>query len=518
MAREKWSSRTAFILAAVGSAVGLGNAWRFPGLCAKHGGGAFLMVYLGAMLVLGIPLLMMEISIGRKTRQGAPGALRTARRGLEPIGWAATTNAFVIACYYAVVFAWVILMTILSYKFAGLTGNAEAASNLFAQSISTNWGVTDFSTISWPVVGCLVIAWGLIYYCIRNGARSVSKVVKYTVFLPVICLVILVIKGFTMPGALEGMKALFIPDFSALSNAQLWVDAVGQVFFSLSIMMAIMFAYGSFLDRKADIAKDAMIIAFSDMAVSVLAGIVMFTTMYGVGKSTADMSASGISTAFIIYPQTIVTLTNNGVLNAIFGFVFYFCLITLAIDSAFSIVEGVSTAVADKFHLEHRKATIGVCCVAGIVSLFFTTSAGLGWLDIVDNWTNQYSMIVIGILECIGIGWFFKTSKILEEINRNATGFKMPAKWFNITIKFISPLLLAVLFSWNIYGYITNYNDAGEWAGYGYSLWAEIAGGWAIMALVFLSGFIVKAIVKSKKKKGFKENDATWDELTEDED
>ena len=142
----------------------------------------------------------------------------------------------------------------------------------------------------------------------------------------VLCLVAMAIKGVTMTGAMEGMQALFIPDFSALASASLWIDAVGQVFYSMSVMMAIMFAYGSFLDRKSNIAEDCMVIALSDMAVSVLAGIVLFTTMYGSGMTTADMSSSGIGTAFIIYPMTIVTLTDSGVFNAIFAFIFYFCL------------------------------------------------------------------------------------------------------------------------------------------------------------------------------------------------
>ena len=192
-----------------------------------------------------------------------------------------------LSTYYAVVFAWVLLMLGISWKFAGMTGNSEAASNLFANTIQTTWDVTGYS-IPWILIVVLVIGWALIWFCIRNGASSVGKVVKYTVFLPVICLIIMAIKGITMPGANEGLAKLFIPDWSALTNASLWIDAVGQVFFSLSIMMAIMFAYGSYLEKDANIAVDAIIIAFSDLAVSVLSAIVMFVTMYGCGMSTAD--------------------------------------------------------------------------------------------------------------------------------------------------------------------------------------------------------------------------------------
>ena len=504
--RQSWSSRFTFILAAVGSAVGLGNAWRFPGLAAKHGGGAFLLVYFIAMLVFGVPLLMMEISIGRKLKKGAAPAMRGINKKFEPIGWAATANAFVIVCYYAVVFAWVILMVFMSYKFAGMTGDAVTASNLFAETIETTWTVKDYG-IPLILIIPFLLAWGSIFCCIRNGAQSVGKVVKYTVFLPVVFLVVMAVKGLTMPGAMAGIQKLFIPDFSALTNPQLWIDAVGQVFYSLSIMMAIMFAYGSYLKEDSNVAVDAVIISFCDIGISILAGVVMFSTMGGVGMLDS-MSDSGIVTAFIVYPQAIVSLTGSGVFNAIFGAVFYLCLVTLAIDSAFSIVEGVSASVADRFKLDPRKTTRNIVIIAAVISLVFITRAGLAWLDIVDKWANAYNLIIVGIMECIAIGWFFKPGKVLSEINRNTKKFKMPAWWFITSVKFVAPLLLTTLFCWNLYDlFVTQKGNYG-----GYPQWALFVGGWLVTILVMASGFVVKAIVAAKKKKGFVEEEVIWED------
>ena len=504
--RSQWSSRFTFILAAIGSAVGLGNAWRFPGLASKHGGGTFLLVYLVAMLAMGIPLLMMEISIARKLRKGAIESMRGIGKKFEPIGWAATSNAFVIVCYYAVVFAWVILMFGNSWQFAGMTGKSEEASNLFFKLTQTT-GAIEGSSIPGEVLLCTIIAWGLIFFCIRNGASSVGKVVKFTVFAPVVLLLIMAVKGCTMPGAGEGLAMLFIPDFSALSDPSLWVDAIGQVFYSLSIMMAIMFAYGSYLGNDADIAADAMIIAFSDMAVSVLSGIVMFSTMGGTGMLD-KITASGVSTAFIVYPQAIVNLTDIGWLNALFGAVFYLMLITLAIDSAFSIVEGVSAAVADKFHLKPKKVTIAICAICGLISIIFTTQAGLAWLDIVDNWTNQINLIIIGVFECIAVGWFFDLRKVHTEVNRNAKRFKAPYWWFASSVKVIAPVLLVGLFVWNMIDLFGNKGGS-----YGdYPIWAQVTAGWVVSGLVFLSGFIARLVINYKKKKeGFVEDEVEWD-------
>lgn len=515
--RQSWSSRGTFIMAAIGSAVGLGNAWRFPGLAAKYGGGAFLLVYILAMLILGFPLLMMEISVGRKTRQGAPGAMRTLNPKCEFVGWTATCNAFAITTYYAVVFAWVILMVFSSYQFIGFTGTPTAskdARGLFFQLTQTTGTISGFH-IPLVVAICLLVAWVSIYLCIRKGTVSVGKVVKYTgLMLPLIFLVIMAVKGLTMNGAMVGMAKLFTPDFSAVIAAHmlpsLIIDAIGQVFFSLSIMMAIMFAYGSYLDDNSCVAVDAAIIAIADLGISVLSGIVMFTTMYGVGMSVADMSSSGIATAFKIYPQAIVNLTSNGVVNALFGAVFYLCLCSLAIDSAFSIVEGIVAAIADKFGLTHRKTAIGVCLVAGIISLVYTTQAGLAWLDIVDRWTNQYTMIIVGVMECLVVGWFFDPGKVLAEVNRNATRFRMPKWWFITSIKVIAPLALVGFCGWNLYALF----DAGGIYGVeqGYPLWSNLIAGWGVMLLAFLSGPIINAIYRSKKKNGLVVEERTWDE------
>lgn len=508
--REKWSSRSAFVLAAIGSAVGLGNAWRFPGLAAKYGGGAFLFVYLIAMLVIGIPLLMMEISVARYTRQGAPGSMRALNKKAESIGWIAVSNGIGISIYYAAVFAWVILMFVISFKFMNMTGDTEAASNLWAETIKTTGTTSGFTTISWPVLGSLIAAWVLCYVCIRNGTTTVGKVVKFTVSLPVICLLIMAVRGISMPGAMAGMAKLFIPDWTALSDSNLWVDAVGQVFYSLSTSMAIMFAYGSFLDKKSNIVVDTFIISFSDMFISVLAGIVMFTTMAGVGMLD-NMSASGIATAFIIYPQAIVKISNSGVFNMIFAFIFYFCLITLAIDSLFSIIEGISTAVSDKFKLNKKTTTLTICIIEGIISLIYVTGAGLAVLDIVDYFINSYTLIITGVLEMVAAGWLFKTTKILEELNRNTGKFKMPSWWFLPSIKFISPIVLLGLFAWNLYNLIKGGGIYG--AADGYSMTANVVFGWCISLLILISGLIIRIIVKVKSKKGYKEDDRTWEDF-----
>ncbi|MBR6788646.1 MAG: sodium-dependent transporter [Clostridia bacterium] len=519
MSKQRWGSRFTFILAAIGSAVGLGNCWRFPGLCAKHGGGAFLLIYIVALIVLGIPLLSMEIAIGRRMRGGAPKALKGIHKQGEKIGWSAVFNSFVICTYYAIVFAWVIAMVFASISFGPMTDSPtgiQDASNLFADVvIQTTWDVSFLGAGGnipiWMLLAG-VAAWGLIYYCIRNGAASVSKVVKYTVFIPVILLVVLALKGFIAnPYLGEAMYTLFIPDWSAFADPTIWIDAFGQVFYSLSIMMAIMFAYGSYLNNDSNVATDTLIIAMSDMLISVLSAIVLFSTMYSSGMTVADMSTSGIGTAFIIYPMAIVQFTPIGWINSIFGVIFYLTLATLAIDSAFSIAEGVSKAFSDKLGVDQKKVTKRVVLIMACISVIFLTGAGLGWLDIVDNWTNMFNLIIIGVAECILVGWFFKPSKVWEDINRNTKKYRMPKWWFIASVKFIAPVILAFFCGWNLVNLFMK-------GGYGYPLWAEILGGWLITAISISAGFIMQFITtKNKKIRKMVElterYEKTWDEM-----
>lgn len=505
--RQSWSSRFTFILAAIGSAVGLGCAWRFPGLAAKHGGGSFLLVFIIATFIFGIPLLMMEIAIGRKLKKGVTSSLRGINKKFEFVGWAATSNAFVIGCYYAIVYAWVILMVLVSYKFIGMTGDTTSASELFFNTIETTKVVEKGYSIPISLIIPLILTWASIFYCLRNGTESVGKIVKYTVFLPVIFLGIIAIKGLTMPGAIDGLRALFMPDLAALSNPQLWVDAIGQVFYSLSVMMAIMFAYGSYLKDDSNIAIDGLIIGVSNILISILAGVAMFTTMGGVGMLD-QMTDSGISTAFIVYPQAIVSLTNSGVLNFIFGGLFYMCLVALAVDSAFSIIEGVSASISDSFKLDPKKTTRVIILVTMVLSLIFATRAGLAWLDIVDNWANAFNLIIVGVIECVALGWFFKPQKILTEINKNTKNFKMPLWWFITSVKYISPIILGGLLVWNIYDLFVEKNGVYG----GYPQWALILGGWLITALVLVSGLVVRRIMAARKKKGFVEEDIVWED------
>ncbi len=492
MEREQFHSRSSFILASIGSAVGLGNALRFPGLCALYGGGAFLLVYTGAMVLIGIPILCMEIALGRQKKTGVPGVLRNIFPKGEWVGWASTANSFVISTYYSVIFAWILLMIFAVIPVGGM--DAGEASHYFTEEVIQATHSVYLDNGGWKssfwLLAALIAAWGLIYYCIRNGAASVSKVVKYTVIVPVLLLLVLAVRGIFLPNTVDGLKALFIPDWNALKNPHLWINAIGQVFFSMSIMMGVMFAYGSFLDEDSNVALDSLVIAGADLAVSLLSAVVLFTTMYGFDIKIDTASSIGI--AFSMYPAAFTQMTAYPWLNAVFGMVFYLALASLAVDSAFSMIEAAATPLSDAFALPKPRVTIGVTLVSAVISLFFITRAGYSWLNIVDNWANTFNIVVIGFLECVIIGWLFSPDQVLEQINRNTGRYRMSRWWFVGGIRYLAPFLLIAFLGWELSGMIQNglrYES--------YPLYAQAIGGWLVSGLVFGSGFVVNALRKN---------------------
>lgn len=493
MERERWSSRSTFILAAIGSAVGLGNAWRFPGIAYTNGGGAFLIPYIFALLTAGIPLLALEISIGKKYQSGAPAAFRKMNKKFEWIGWWGVGTAFCITAYYSVVLAWVINFTALSIKSPWM--QKPSAEIFTGDVLQLSGGMFELGGFSPTVLIALIIGWICIWYCIRNGVSSVGKIVKYTVILPVALLILLIIRAVTLPGAMEGLKYYLLPDWSKLADINVWAAAYGQIFFSLSILFAIMIAYGSYLPKDSEVTKDSLIIGFADAGISFLAGFAAFGTLGYLanvsGTPIAEMKHTGIMLAFVTYPEALAQMPGGPIVVILLSLVFFIMLFTLAIDSAFSIVEAVITSLVDKFGWNKKRTTITVCLIGFLASLIFATRAGLYWLDIVDHFVNDFNLIAIGFFECIAIGWVFGADKIRDYMNESSD-LKF-GKWWSFCIKYLCP---AVFLFISVTYLITNIRVPYD----GYPVSNLIVGGWLVVVLTLLFG-ICMSFLKGKEDK-----------------
>ena len=491
MAKDRFSSRGGFILACVGAAVGLGDSLRFPGLCAKYGGGTFMFIYIIALLLIGIPELNAEIALGRKLRAGAPKCMASLNKRGEALGWASCFNSLGVAVLYAGMLGWIIAMLI---KIVPLCKNSTSMTRAETGGYFFENLLQGFSPL---VLVCIIVAWALMFFCLRNGADSLSKTAKFTVLIPVILLTVMAVRGLIYSNSGKAMYALFVPDFSALADAELWLSAVGQVFFSLSVLVGIMPAYGAYLPDSESVFKDSLIIAFSDFFVSVLASIVLFTTLYGCGLEN-EFSSSGIVTAFMVYPVALTQLfgAGNTVLNSIAGVLFYASLGMMALQSSASMVEAAANPLADKFSLNKKKLIRLIALIGTGICLVFATGIGPVVLDIADHFLNYFNILLLGVFECALLGINAKKTNLAGEINRYSGKLRMPQKPLIFSLKYLSPAVLSVLYLWGIYHLF--FIDRGIYGGY--SVWAQVFG-WILSFAVFACGVLISVNFKKIKAK-----------------
>ncbi len=489
VSRERWLSRSSFVMAAIGSAVGLGNIWRFPFVAYANGGGAFLIPYFVALFTAGIPLMMLELGLGLKFQGAPPRALAGANPRAEWIGWWAALTGFVIATYYAVVMAW--CWNYLFHSFT-LAWGPEAEKFFFKDVLKLSPGPGHLSGLVLPVSIGLLLTWISVFLILFKGLGRVGRVVMVTVPLPVILIIILVIRGTTLPGAANGVNFYLAPDFSKLLSGKVWLAAYSQVFFSLSLAMGIMITYASYLPRKSDISNNAFIISLADAGTSFLAGFAIFSTLgylaYVTQFDVSKVAAGGPSLAFVTIPVAISKLPFAA---NIFGIIFFLTLLSLGIDSLFSLVECNLGAVLDRWGITRRRATFFICLVAFLVGFLFSTGGGLYWLDIVDHWINNYGLVPVGLAEVIIIGYIFGASRFREMINE--TSEVKAGRWWEIMIKVVTPAILII-------SLVTSFYQEMQGSYEGYPVWATFCGGWLVIIGVVIVSFLLMRWGKSMDK------------------
>jgi NSS family neurotransmitter:Na+ symporter len=439
--RERWKSRLAFVMAAIGSAVGLGNLWRFPYICYKNGGGAFLIPYFVALVTAGIPLMILELSLGHRFQGSAPHSFSSVKKGWEWVGWLALLVGFTICAYYNVIIAWSVDYLFHSFP---LSWGGDAEGFFYSKFLNITDSPLQLGGIQVPIIIALAAVVVSIYLIIHKGVERVGKVVMWTVPLPVILLVILIIRGITLPGAMEGIRYYLTPNFSRLSDPQVWLAAYSQIFFSLSLAFGILIAYSSYLPSHHDIHNSAFIISLGNCGISFLAGFAVFPVL-GYLSYTQNMPIDqvvdvGPGLAFVVYPTAIKLLP---VAAGFFAFIFFVLLLSLGIDSAFSLVEASVTGVMDKWKIKRVPATVMVSVPCLILGILFTTRGGLYWLDIVDDLMNNFGLISVGILTCIVGGYVLGAEKLRKYANK-VSDFSI-GKWWNFCIKVLTPVILIIL-------------------------------------------------------------------------
>lgn len=433
--RGSFSNKMGFVLAAAGSAVGLGNLWRFPYLAAKYGGGIFLLVYLILAVTLGFTLMITEFAIGRKTGLSAIGAFKALDKRFNFVGYLACVVPFIITPYYCVIGGWVV-----KYFAAFLTGQGSAAAGdeYFNGFISQ-----ATAPVFWFALYILLTA-VVVIFGVEKGIEKASRIM-----MPLLIVLIIGVSIFciTRPGAGAGVKYYLLPDFSRFSATTV-LAAMGQLFYSMSLAMGIMITYGSYMKKDSSLEQSVRQIEIFDTVVAFLAGLMIIPSVFVFSGGDEAALGKGPSLMFVTLPKVFESMSFGGVIGA----AFFLLVLFAALTSSISLMETNVSIVRDKFGWSRKKSTLiitlYVLILGSIVSLGFGPLSfikiiGLGLLDFFDFLSNSVLMPIVAILTCVCIGHFIGSKTVEDEVEINGP-FKVK-KFYRIMLKWIAPICLVLI-------------------------------------------------------------------------
>jgi len=483
--REQWSGQLGFLLSAIGSAIGLGNIWRFPGVAYDNGGGAFLIPYLIALLTAGVPILLLDYSLGHRFRGSAPTVFRRLGKRFEPLGWFQVAIAFVIATYYTVIIVWAIRYTFFSVSLAWGDDPATFFIGDFLQDAGPTVTTDVVGGIFWPMLALWVVTLVILALGVARGIERANKI-----FLPllVVLFLILVVRALFLPGALDGLTAFFTPNWAALADPGVWIAAYSQIFFSLSIAFGIMLTYSSYLRRRSNLVPVSYVAAFANSSFELLAGIGVFATLgymaFQQGIAVGDLEGiTGVVLSFITFPQ-IISLMPGG---PIFGVLFFASLTLAGFTSLLSIMQVVSAAFQEKFGLSRVQVSVLIGGVCAIISLaLYSTTSSLAMLDTVDKYTNEVGVVTSAILMCLitGLG-LRKLPELQAHLNFVSTA--RIGTWWRVLVGIVVPIALAYMLVTTVAELLTEPYGDYPWT------FVNIVG-WGAVGLMVLAALVYSAI------------------------
>ena len=448
--RGNWGSTFGFLMAAVGSAVGLGNIWGFPYKMGANGGFAFLVLYLLLAIFVGFIAMVSELAIGRKTGKGVIGAYQDLSKKFKWIGWLGLISPFLIMTFYSVLGGHCIKYMVINLGDlfnAGFGSAGRDGATVFTDML-TNQGEAIIYTLVFMVLTAIIVLGG-----VKGGIEKFTTIAMPALF---VMLLIVIIRSVTLDGAVEGLKFMFAPNFEPLKTNFMSVLATagGQMFFSLSLGMGAMITYGSYLKKSEDIEKNALLVVCSDTLVALMAGLAVLPAAFALGGEGAAMS--GPKLLFITLQDV---FANMGVVGPLFGVIFYFLVFIAAITSAISLVEAVSVHFMDMQVAKGKPAqrtkwvvivSIAIMILAAVVAADGLGSNGLPqplgfcWLDFMDLWSEGIMMPLGVLLMALCIGYEIKVSAIEGEITQEGNKFRIK-KFYTVCIKVIVPIAMVLI-------------------------------------------------------------------------
>jgi neurotransmitter:Na+ symporter, NSS family len=441
--RDNFSNRFGVIAAAAGSAIGLGNIWRFPYITGENGGGAFLMVYLFFILVIGIPVMTSEFIIGRAAQKNPYRAFRILAPG-KPwylIGLMGVAAAFMILAFYTAVAGWT-----LEYFYQSVMGNLADKTELELKSMFDNFVAGSYRPVLWFLVFMGLTAF-IVIAGVKKGIEKYSKILMPVL---VILLLLLCVRSLTLEGSMEGLRFLFRPDLSKI-NGKVILEALGQAFFSMSIGMGTLITYGSYIRKNENLAKSAFAVGISDTLIAILAGVAIFPAVFALGGSPAE----GKSLVFIALPGIFQKMPFGEVFA-----VFFFLLLTIAaLTSTISLLEVIVAYFVEELKISRRKATLAATIAGsflGIITVFSLSSLGhltifnLNIFGLLEFLSTKVILPLGGFLIVLFIGWYFGSLKAKKELSNEGQLKVAYFPVFIFIVKFLAPVAIAFVFLYSL--------------------------------------------------------------------
>ncbi|XP_070552978.1 sodium- and chloride-dependent glycine transporter 2-like isoform X2 [Ptychodera flava] len=513
--RGNWSRKAEFILSCLGYAVGLGNLWRFPYLCFSNGGGAFLIPYVIMLFFVGMPVFLLELTLGQYASQGCIGVWKCCPL-FKGIGYAMVILSSLVAIYYNVVMCWAVYFTFASFTalpslpWVGCMNdwntetcyddrdvNATIGENATVTSASDEYfsiytlekskGIDDTGPVVWKLALCLLLAWVIVFFTLVKGVKSVGKVVYFTATFPYLVLLILLIRGVTLPGASEGIKFYMMPQWERLGNAKVWKDAATQIFFSLSAANGGLHVVASYNKFHNNVYLDASIIPLMNCGTSVFAGFAIFSVLgfmaHETGKEVKDVVESGIGLTFIAYPEALSRLP----ISPLWAVLFFIMLITLGVGSLVVYVETTITSLHDEFEVIRRLLKgrrwilpLVVCSLFYLLGLLHVTQSGIYWLALQDNYAAGVSVVFIGLIELLAVTYIYGFRNLIQNI-KTMVGERSRLYWMSMYFTGIIPMFIApFLITFVLIFYFIDYKPI-TLGSYEYPRWADPGIAWLMV-------------------------------------
>ncbi|XP_072534964.1 sodium-dependent dopamine transporter [Salminus brasiliensis] len=495
--RETWGKKIDFLLSVIGFAVDLANVWRFPYLCYKNGGGAFLVPYLLFMVIAGMPLFYMELALGQYNREGAAGVWKICPV-FKGVGFTVILISLYVGFYYNVIIAWALFYLFSSFSgelpwvHCNNTWNSANCSDLNATLLNDSHkvtpaleyfergvlhlqdsgGIDNLGLPRWQLTSCLAVVIVVLYFSLWKGVKTSGKVVWITATMPYVVLTVLLLRGVTLPGAIDGIKAYLSVDFLRLCDAQVWIEAATQICFSLGVGFGVLIAFSSYNKFSNNCYRDAIITSSINSLTSFFSGFVIFSFLGYMSQkhnvALDKVATDGPGLVFIIYPEAIATLPGSSV----WAVIFFIMLLTLGIDSAMGGMESVITGLIDEFKFLHRHRelfTLFIVVSTFLISLFCVTNGGIYVFTLLDHFAAGTSILFGVLIEAIGIAWFYGVDRFSDDIQEMIG--KRPGLYWRLCWKFVSPcfLLFMVVVSFATF-------NPPKYGSYYFPTWANMVG------------------------------------------